>query len=248
MATIPTEVLDLVKRSEGLRLKAYKCPAGIWTIGYGHTHGVKEGDVWTKAKADAVLKEDLQYHVDSVAKLLKVPASDLQVGAMASLAFNIGNAQFKNSSVLRLHNQRKFDAAGRAFNMWVKATVNGKKVELPGLVTRRAEEAALYLRGSVLQAASLAEVPDIAPVAQHVEPEDKPSRGATVTASTITGAAATVAGVNQLMGAANDLATNAKDSWAIAKDLGIAALLVIVIGLAGYLIYQRYKTRQEGWL
>lgn len=241
---IASEAVELVKRSEGLRLKAYPCPAGVWTIGYGHTAGVEKGDTWTKAQADKALREDLQYHADTVLGMCKVVPSPLQLGAMASLAFNIGNKAFKGSSVLRLHNQRKFDAAGRAFNMWVKATVNGKKVELPGLVIRRAEEAALYLRGSV----EFENQSEIAPIAQHVEPEERPARGATVTVSTLTGGAAAISAGTQVVRAMNEAAPEAKTFLGLAKDYGPAALCVVIMVFAGYLIYRRYKTRDEGWL
>lgn len=132
--------LAIVKESEGLRLKAYLCPARVLTIGYGSTGPhVKPGMVITEAQAEALLRDDLSRFEDAVAKAAP-RATQNQFDAMVSLAFNIGIGAFLKSSVLRQHLAGNHVAAGQAFGMWVKA----KGRTLPGLVTRRAAEAALY--------------------------------------------------------------------------------------------------------
>lgn len=145
----------LVKEFEGLRLTAYQCPAGVWTIGYGHTDGVKQGDAISEFEADRFLDKDLDWAEECVAINLAREANEFQFAAMVSLCFNIGAEGFRKSTVLRLHNAGDTTGAARAFSMWNKATVGGKLVELPGLTRRRLREAELYLtpvQGRVIEA------------------------------------------------------------------------------------------------
>lgn len=80
--------MAFVKAEETLRLKAYKCPKGVWTIGWGHTGGVKEGDTCTKAQADAWIRSDLQSAQTALAKYINVSVSESQFIALLSLAYN----------------------------------------------------------------------------------------------------------------------------------------------------------------
>ncbi|KPF66129.1 hypothetical protein IP84_17095 [beta proteobacterium AAP99] len=132
--------IALIKHFEGFRDTAYKCPADVWTIGYGFTKGVKPGDRMTEAEATTRLELEVGEFAQSVWDACTVKPTDNQLAAMTALAFNIGKTAFQRSSVLRRHNERRFDAAAEAFAMWNKA---GGKV-LPGLVRRRAAEAQLY--------------------------------------------------------------------------------------------------------
>lgn len=135
--------LTIVKRFEGLELKAYKCPAGVWTIGYGSTGPhVTPGKVITEATADALLQADLDRFEEGVAQLAP-GATQGQFDAMVSLAFNIGLAAFRKSTVLRRHLAGDHAGAAAAFALWDKA---GGRV-LAGLQRRRAEEARLYRSG-----------------------------------------------------------------------------------------------------
>lgn len=134
--------LAIVKRSEGLRLKAYICPAGVLTIGYGSTGPhVKPGMTITEDQAEGLLRSDLRRFEDGVAQLAKV-ATDNQYSAMVSFAFNVGLEALKTSTLLRKHNEGDYAGAKAEFARWNKG---GGKV-LPGLVTRRADEAELYGR------------------------------------------------------------------------------------------------------
>lgn len=135
--------LSLIKASEGLSLKAYKCPAGVWTIGFGTTgKWIKEGVRITLEKAEELLREDVDTFYKGVEKAVDgIPTTENQMAAMASLAYNIGLGAFGKSSVLRYHRAGKRQMAAAAFLLWVRG--GGKK--LPGLVTRRAKERALYL-------------------------------------------------------------------------------------------------------
>ncbi|MBF0613436.1 MAG: lysozyme [Magnetococcales bacterium] len=145
--------IDLVKNAEGCRLTAYYCPAHIPTIGYGHTKGVTAADVAngrtiTQDEADQMLASDLASFGDQVAKLVKVTVSDDQFGALVSLAFNIGTGNLAASTLLKDLNGGDYLAAADQFTVWCKGTVNGVKQTLPGLVTRRAAERALFLSGT----------------------------------------------------------------------------------------------------
>jgi len=101
------EALDIIKNAEGLKLKAYKDPVGIWTIGYGHIRNVKQGDVCTEEQADKWLREDIGEAVRAVDVLVNVPLTQQQYGALVSFTFNLGYGTLKNSSLLTALN--KFD-------------------------------------------------------------------------------------------------------------------------------------------
>lgn len=132
--------LKLIKSFEGLSLKAYLCPAKVWTIGYGSTGPhVSAGKIITEAEAEELLREDLERFEAAVAKAAP-DATDNQFAAMVSLAFNVGEAGVLKSTVMRKHLAGDHVGAASAFAMWNKA---GGRV-LPGLTRRRAAEAQLY--------------------------------------------------------------------------------------------------------
>ena len=144
---ISNKGVALIKRYEGVRLKAYK-PVPTepgWTIGYGH-HGpdVHPGMVITESHADRLLRRDLRAFEEGVDRLITTHINQNRFDALVSLAFNIGLGNFQNSTVLRETNARHFVKAAAAFKSWVKGG-NPPKV-LPGLVKRRASEAWLYTR------------------------------------------------------------------------------------------------------
>ena len=132
--------IDLIKRFEGLRLSAYKCPADVWTIGYGTTAGVKEGQIITKERAEELLRDDVKRFEDQVLRLVKVPLTQGQLDALVSFTYNLGAANLGNSTLLRLLNAGDYKGAASQFGRWTKA--GGK--ELPGLVKRRAAERSLF--------------------------------------------------------------------------------------------------------
>ncbi len=132
--------LALIRQAEGLRLRAYKCPAGVWTIGFGTTAGVKEGQVITKERAEELLRDDVKRFEDQVLRLVKVQLTQGQLDALVSFTYNLGAANLGNSTLLRLLNAGDYKGAAAQFDRWTKA--GGK--ELPGLVKRRAAERALF--------------------------------------------------------------------------------------------------------
>jgi len=139
--------IDLIKEFEGFRGKAYKCSAGVWTIGYGTTAaagvGIEpvQGMEITEQEAEWYLQKGINKFADSIRGSITVPVNENEFGACVSLAYNIGPAAFKKSSVLRHLNNEDRARAANSFLLWNKA---GGKV-LKGLVRRREAEKALFL-------------------------------------------------------------------------------------------------------
>jgi len=131
---------ELIKKWEGLRLVAYLDGGGVPTIGWGHTRGVKMGDVITQAQAEAFFEEDYQDALQDLYKYVKVPLTTNQEGALVCFIYNIGEAAFSKSTLLKLLNQGKYLEASNQFPRWNKD--NGQVVV--GLTNRRMEERQLF--------------------------------------------------------------------------------------------------------
>lgn len=145
--------LDLIKRHETLQLRAYLCPAGVPTIGYGHTGDVTHEDVQkrrtvTEHQADVMLDLDLERAEDAVRGAVKVALNENQFAALVSFVFNLGAANLLKSTLLKRLNSGRYTQAAEEFLKWDKAKdpKTGQLRSLPGLVKRRAEERALFLR------------------------------------------------------------------------------------------------------
>jgi len=140
-------LLELVARHEGCKLKAYKCPAGVWTIGFGNTYyedgrEVKEGDTITKTEAERMLYNTLASVRRQVLAVLAVDLPDGAVDALVSFTYNVGIGNLKKSTLLKRIKNNPLDLVGieQEFAKWNKG---GGQV-LGGLVKRRAEEYTLY--------------------------------------------------------------------------------------------------------
>jgi lysozyme len=140
--------IDLVRSFEGLRLKAYKCPAGVWTIGYGHTGAVHEGDKITEEDAIEYLEDDLDRFEKCVDKAVNVPITQNMFDALVSFAYNVGCGAFKKSALLKKLNAKDYEGAADQFPRWNKA--GGR--ELAGLTRRRAAERAMFLEAAEVKA------------------------------------------------------------------------------------------------
>jgi lysozyme len=138
--------VDLVKQFEGFRSDAYLCPAGVLTIGYGHTKGVVHGQKITKAEGEKLLQADLEEAGIAVERLITVPLNDNQFAALCSFTFNVGDGNLGASTLRRKLNQGDYAVVPSELGKWVKATVNGVKQTLQGLVRRRAAEGELWLQ------------------------------------------------------------------------------------------------------
>lgn len=140
--------VDLIKSFEGYHRAlpdgscvAYRCPAGVWTLGFGNTVGIKPGMVWTRDEAEAALRRELATFEAGVVRLVTVPLNQNEYDALVSFAYNCGLGALEKSTILRKLNAGDREGAADAFNLWTKG---GGKV-LPGLVRRRKAEAALFL-------------------------------------------------------------------------------------------------------
>lgn len=137
--------ITLIEKYEGLKLKAYKCPAGIWTIGIGSTifkgKSVKQGDTCTKQEAYDEFRIHLKKYVYPTIYKVKVALNQQQFDALSSFIYNIGETSFNNSTLLKLLNTGNYTGAAEQFCKWNKA---GGKV-LAGLTTRRESEKQLFL-------------------------------------------------------------------------------------------------------
>lgn len=137
---ISSKGIELIKKHEGLVLKAYRCPADKWTIGYGHTLNVKSTDVINKEEAECFLRKDVE-HAEKEVNKYNLEINQNQFDALVSFVFNLGVGNFARSTLLRKVKANPNDPSIRVeFERWIYA---GGKV-LSGLVTRRKEEADLY--------------------------------------------------------------------------------------------------------
>lgn len=134
--------LALLKSFESLQTKAYTCPAGVLTIGYGSTGPhVKPGMVITEQEAERLLSVDLVRFEQAVEQSVKVPLTPNQFSALVVFAFNIGVGAFRESTLVKMLNAGDLVGAANQFLRWTKA--GGR--ELAGLVKRREAEKALFL-------------------------------------------------------------------------------------------------------
>lgn len=135
--------LALIKSFEGFSALAYLCPAGVWTVGYGHTKGVTQSSHCTLPAAEALIREDVAFAEGAVTNSVVVKLTQGQFDALVSFVFNLGVGTFRKSTLLRLLNKKDYAGAADEFDRWIFA--GGKKQK--GLVARRSAERALFLKG-----------------------------------------------------------------------------------------------------
>ena len=139
----------LITKFESCCLKAYRCPAGVPTIGFGHTSGVKMGDTVTMEKALQLLEEDVTVFARSLEKVLDAIEAHInqnQFDALVSFVFNIGMGNFMKSTMFDLLEKNESpEVIAKEFAKWNKARQGGRLVELKGLTKRRSAEKELFL-------------------------------------------------------------------------------------------------------
>ena len=153
---ISTPGIDLIKAFEGCKLEAYQCSGNVWTIGFGHTRHVEEGDKITQKVADYFLEYDLAMVETHCKRLITVPLKQHQWDAIVSWCYNLGCGNLRASTMLRVINAGEMDKVSEQIVRWDK--VKGKP--LAGLTRRRLAEALLFDSGK----------------AEKPEPEPKPKR------------------------------------------------------------------------
>ena len=238
----------LIKSFEQLRLTAYNTDgAGVWTIGWGHTSRagppkVFRGMTITRKEADAILARDLAWAERAVNELVTVDIQQEQYDAMVSLVFNIGVPGFRRSSVLRHTNARRWAQAARAFALWNKA----KGRVLPGLIRRRAAEAALYAEAQNREKLAEAEQYESHDVEQQQGKPMWQSKTAFAGLTNVAGGAAVVTSTVAQTKGDLDVITDGMN-W---MHIGIGALAVVgivIMAAGGFVIYDRWlKSTEEG--
>ena len=137
---ISQEGLSLIKKFEGCELEAYKCAAGVWTIGFGSIKGVKQGDTITQEEADNLLLHEMDEYEGYVNHMVKVDIKQNEFDALVAWVFNLGPSNFSSSTLLQKINIKDWDDVPNQIKRWNKA---GGKV-LQGLIRRREAEALLF--------------------------------------------------------------------------------------------------------
>ena len=155
---IDQKVIDMIKHHEGCKMRPYRCPALLWTVGVGRVidpnhikvklderKNLPIPDGWDRtlsmAEVDKLLEEDLERFQSGVKRLCPNGLTASRFGALVSFAFNVGLGNLQNSTLRMKHNRGEFESAAEEFLKWNKA--GGK--ELKGLTNRRKDERALYL-------------------------------------------------------------------------------------------------------
>lgn len=148
-----------VMHYEGYYPKPYKCPAGVWTIGYGHTRGVNRNTKTLFAEeAIKLLEADLEEAASDVKRLTagclasdnNDKAASWRLEALASFVFNVGAGSLASSTLLKRLKAGRFEDAAQEFLRWNKATIDGTKCVLAGLTKRRKCESHYFLTGEIV--------------------------------------------------------------------------------------------------
>lgn len=134
------EGVALIKKFEGCKLESYLCSADVWTLGFGHTRGVKEGDSCTQEQAEQTLVDDLFEFEKYVHKHVNVALDQNQFDALVAWTFNLGPTNLRESTLLKRVNEERFSDVPTEIRRWNRA--GGEVVQ--GLVRRRAAEALLW--------------------------------------------------------------------------------------------------------
>jgi lysozyme len=233
--------LVLLKRGEPA-LTAYKCPAGVWTIGWGHTGpDVVSGSTITLQRAEELFREDASKFERAVTRLIAGGAATTQgqFDAMVSLAYNVGEGRLAKSTLLKLHRRGNYEGAAAQFALWNKS--QGRV--LPGLTRRRADETLFYQR-RVQATKDLVDTTDT-----RIEPD--PPKPMTQSRNIIAAGASAVAAVPITVEGVTMVADGAKELKQTVDDTAMFAWLSTVLGgiiilLSAYLIFRRIRDRSAG--
>lgn len=234
--------IHLIKRFEGLHKKteegdvrSYRCPAGRWTIGWGHVKGVRSGMRATEEECTAFLRQDLEVCEEAVERLVKVDLSQNQFDSLVSFVFNLGETNFRKSTLLAKINKSQLDEVPSEFLRWNKARVGGELKVLAGLTRRRTAEAALFTMD-----APLPDDDDKERMPQKPEPTSvKPLKKS----KTMAGAA--TAGAGTLGTVLTEAAGNLQTLVSYADSLKMAFLVLSIAGIA-LVTYARLGDHNKG--
>lgn len=220
-----------LKSVGGGKFKPYVCPAGVLTIGWGHTnhHGrqFKAGDIWTQAECDAQLVEDMKGFEAAVTRRVKTPILQHQFDALVSFTYNCGEGNLLKSTLLKKVNAGDFAGAAAEFHKWTR----GGGQMLPGLVRRRKAEALLF-QGKTREAlvtAGVSRVPG--PMPQGVDTPTVPK--APATRKTATGTIAVGGGVGGAVAATKS-----------GLDLGDIVFILLFAGVVAGVVWHLWPKKE----
>lgn len=231
--------VNLVKKFEGLHkvqkdgmIASYRCPAGKWTIGWGHTKGVRSGQKITVEQAEDFLRQDLEECCNQVIAAVKVDLSQAQLDALVSFVFNLGIGNFQSSTLLKKLNRGDYDGAATEFSKWNKArdAKTGVLGSLPGLTRRRTAEAALFSMD-----APLGDDGTLMPQKPQSEALKPLTQSKTI-------AGATIAGASTVIG---ETASQLEPLSMYHDYIKYAFLALTLVGI-GLVTYARFKDHKEG--
>jgi lysozyme len=233
--------LDLIKNFEGYHRKlpdgsctAYLCPAGVPTLGWGATKGVKMGMVWSRAQAQQALENEIATFEAAVNRLVTVDINQNERDALISFAYNCGEGALARSSILKRLNAGDREGAARGFALWNRG---GGRV-LPGLVRRRAEEAALFRRP-----AEPSPEPDMP---QAVDPPPAKPEGSRILAAASSGETVAVgAGLGGIGLSFADALGYGGQILPLVKSYGLEAFILVLLCLAAGFALVKHFRRQD---
>jgi lysozyme len=229
---------DLIISFEGIRLEAYKCPAGVWTIGVGSTvPAVHAGEVITKQQALARFDKDLTKFENAVDRLVKVPLTQNQFDALVSFTFNVGEGALAKSTLLKKLNAGDYDAVPTELMRWTK----GGGRELPGLVRRRRAEAAMW-RGVDERGKPNIDESRVEPDAP--KPKKTMAKSKEGNAAIMTGGAAAISAAGEVSRQVKETGDSLTSVLDLVKDPTFL-LLVLIIVAAGAIWYWRRQRLEE---
>jgi len=243
----------LVKKFEGCKLTAYRCPAGVCTIGYGHTSAagnpaVNDGMKITQVQAEGILRTDLVKYETAVHDMIQQPLTQHQFDVLVDFCYNAGDGNLKSSTLLKKVNAGKFDDVPAELMKWTKGKIPGKGTQvLPGLLRRRQAESAWW-NTEVGQAPSTPEQIFSHEQEHRITPEPPPTPS--MASSKQGNAALLTAGLGGL-GAAKEIAAQAQDASDTAdKIMGLLhnpnfVIMAAVIALGAAIWYFRKKHMEE---
>jgi len=245
--------LDLVKHFEGYHTRqpdgsctAYLDVAGVPTIGWGSTHGVKLGMRWTAEEAENALMAELQTCAMEVQRMVTVPLNQQQHDALVSFVYNLGASAFGRSTLLRKLNKGDYAGAEAEFGKWVYASkgAGGPKVKYAGLVRRRKAEAAMFADNGILPVpVDMPETTVAMPQAPAQKPVKVPWYSAPVAIATSVGAwfADKLEGLGQLLSGAGEQFMGFSAVGSMVQSTGIS-LAPVMAGLACLSVFIAAKT------
>lgn len=238
-STVSQQGVELVKKFEGLhKLKedglvhSYRCPAGVWSLGYGFTKGVRSGTKMTVQECEDRLLEELNEFGAQVRRVVDVPLTQSQFDAIVSLTFNIGIGNLKSSTLLRKLNAGDYAAVPAQMMRWNKARVDGKLTPLKGLTRRRAAEAAVFTMDAQLPSDDGGDT-----MVQKVTVQDKKplTKSKTMAGAGVAGAATVLSEITPQVEALIPYAESMKTLF-----------LLLALAGVGLAIYARMKDQKDG--